>query len=76
MERGTQRTCWPLRFRHRLFLFCALLSFVTLLGVFYYLERKQESLYIAGIRHQSQLLFKQVVLTRKWIADHGGIFVE
>jgi signal transduction histidine kinase len=76
MERGTQRTYWPLRFRHRLFLFCALLSFVTLLGVFYYLERKQESLYVAGIRHQSQLLFKQVVLTRKWIADHGGIFVE
>jgi signal transduction histidine kinase len=76
VERRAERTYWPIRFRHRLFLFCALLSFVTLLGVFFYLERKQESLYIAGIRHQSQLLFKQIVLTRKWIADHGGIFVE
>ncbi len=25
---------------------------------------------------QAKALFKQIALTRKWIADHGGVFVE
>jgi len=28
------------------------------------------------VDQQAKALFRQVVLTRKWIADHGGVFVE
>ncbi len=39
-------------------------------------ERHQERLIFKQVESQARILFKQIVLTRRWIADHGGIFVE
>jgi signal transduction histidine kinase len=72
----SERGFWPLRFRHRLLVFCAVISVGTLLVVFFYLQRKQEAMHLQHMRHEARLLVDQIVLTRKWIADHGGIFVE
>lgn len=43
---------------------------------FYVLAQRQEKLMISQIENEARILFKQIVLTRRWIADHGGIFVE
>ncbi len=42
----------------------------------YYIDRNHEKLVIEQVGLQAKALFRQVVLTRKWIADHGGVFVE
>lgn len=42
----------------------------------YFIDRNHEELVIEQLDQQAKALFKQIVLTRKWIADHGGIFVE
>ena len=41
----------------------------------YFISKKHEGLIIQQVDLQAKVLFKQVILTRKWIADHGGIFV-
>lgn len=65
-----------LGFRQKLLLVCALVCIVTLSGVFFYLDKRLESFYLEAMHKQARVLFKQIVITRKWIADHGGIFVE
>jgi signal transduction histidine kinase len=62
--------------RWKLLLTCAVVSVITLSGVFFFLDRRQESLYLESMNNQARALFQQVVFTRKWIADHGGVFVE
>ena len=42
----------------------------------YYIDRTHEKLVIEQVDLQAKALFSQIVLTRKWIADHGGVFVE
>lgn len=50
---------------------------VTTLGVlFYILIQRQERLIHQQVENEAKVLFRQIVLTRQWIADHGGIFVE
>lgn len=62
--------------RQKLLLVCALVCLPTLTGVFLYLDHRQESFYMKSMVSQARGLFKQIVITRKWVADHGGIFVE
>lgn len=62
--------------RMKVLLVCALVCVATLSGAFFFLERRQEAFYLDSMRMQARSLFKQIVITRKWIADHGGIFVE
>lgn len=38
--------------------------------------KKDKKLVIEQLDIQAKTLFTQIVLTRRWIADHGGIFVE
>jgi signal transduction histidine kinase len=53
------------------------LTLIIALGIsFYALAQRQERLIIGQVENEARVLFKQIVLTRKWIADHGGIFVE
>jgi signal transduction histidine kinase len=40
------------------------------------LLKKHEQMATAQIEMQAKALFKQVVLTRRWVAEHGGVFVE
>lgn len=63
-------------YRGKLLMTCALVCVVTLSGVFLYLEKRQERLYLESMHNQARALFQQVVFTRKWIAEHGGVFVE
>ncbi len=54
-----------------------ILVLVISLGVlFYFIEIQQERLLLKQVESQARVLFKQILLTRRWIADHGGIFVE
>ena len=42
----------------------------------YSIDRNHERLVMEQVDLQAKVLFRQIVLTRKWIADHGGVFVE
>jgi len=42
----------------------------------YFINKNHKKLVIEQIDQQARALFRQIVLTRKWISDHGGVFVE
>ncbi|MBI5098730.1 MAG: DUF3365 domain-containing protein [Nitrospirae bacterium] len=42
----------------------------------YLILEKDKNLVIEQLDMQAKTLFTQIVLTRRWIADHGGIFIE
>ncbi len=42
----------------------------------YFISKKDENLIIEQLDIQAKALFTQIVLTRRWVADHGGVFVE
>ncbi|HSW62929.1 MAG TPA: ATP-binding protein [Dissulfurispiraceae bacterium] len=48
----------------------------ALLISFFVLAQQQERLIMGQIEREARVLFKQVVITRAWIADHGGVFIE
>ncbi len=43
---------------------------------FYRMSKFQDELVISQARQQAQILAQQVILTRKWVADHHGIYLE
>lgn len=52
-------------------------TLIIAMGVsLFFINRNHEKLVMKQVDMQAKALFKQIVLTRKWIADHGGIFVE
>jgi signal transduction histidine kinase len=48
------------------------LSYVLLL---YRTSQIQDELIIAQTKEQARMLFRQIRLTRQWVADHNGIFI-
>lgn len=40
------------------------------------ISRRHEELVMEQMKIQAKALFQQIVITRRWIADHGGVFVE
>ncbi|MBI5051035.1 MAG: DUF3365 domain-containing protein, partial [Nitrospirae bacterium] len=54
----------------------AVVLMITMGVSFYFISKRHETLVIQQLETQAKALFKQIVLTRRWIADHGGIFVE
>ena len=42
----------------------------------YFITEKDRDLIIEQLDIQAKTLFSQIVLTRRWISDHGGVFVE
>lgn len=42
----------------------------------YFITKNHEELIIKQVDLQAKTLFRQIIITRKWVADHGGIFVE
>jgi two-component system, NtrC family, sensor kinase len=48
------------------------LSYALLL---YKTSQIQDDIIIAQTREQAKMLFRQILLTRQWVADHNGIFV-
>lgn len=55
---------------------CCLTLLVTLSATFYVVNERQEQLIIRQAENEARAIFRQIVLMRRWIADHGGIFVE
>ena len=53
------------------------ITLIAALGIsFYFIAHRQERLIMGQVENEARAIFKQIVITRKWIADHGGIFVE
>ncbi|MEW5746679.1 MAG: ATP-binding protein [Nitrospirota bacterium] len=71
-------TILPLRLNlHLKFIIGCSLTLVIALGVsFYLIAQRQERLIMSQVENEARVLFKQIVLTRNWISDHGGIFIE
>lgn len=57
-------------------LFIMVVLVVVLGATFWTINAKHEQLVMAQINVQAKAVFKQVVITRKWVAEHGGVFVE
>ena len=51
---------------------------ITLCTAFHSLSKRQEMQILAQVKKQARILFEQIVITRKWVASHGGglIYVE
>ncbi len=54
----------------------AVVLMVTMGISLYFIDKNHEKLVIEQVNQQAKALFRQIVLTRKWIADHGGVFIE
>ncbi len=74
MVKGWRGICRSLR--GRVILSIGLILTLALGCLFYFIETHQEQLLLKQMHSQARVLFKQIVLTRRWIADHGGIYVE
>jgi signal transduction histidine kinase len=55
---------------------CILTLLVPLSATFYLINLGQERLIIRQAENEARAIFRQILLTRKWVADHGGVFVE
>lgn len=55
---------------------CSLTLLATLGATFYLFTERQETLIIRQAENEARAVFRQIVLMRRWIADHGGVFVE
>jgi signal transduction histidine kinase len=42
----------------------------------YFINKNHKKLVIEQLDQQARALFRQIVLTREWISDHGGVFIE
>lgn len=65
-----------LKVTKRFILFLNLLLFLLLLLPFSILFLYLENLIFQQVKKQAETIYQQIVLTRKWIAQHGGIYVE
>ncbi len=55
---------------------CSFTLLVALGATFYVINQRQEQLILQQAENEARAVFRQIVLMRKWIADHGGVFVE
>ncbi len=52
-------------------------TLITALGIsFSIIAHHQEKLIMGQVENEARAIFRHTVITRKWISDHGGIFVE
>jgi len=55
---------------------CSLTLLTALSSTFYIINQRQERLILQQVENEARAVFHQIVVMRKWIADHGGVFVE
>ncbi len=59
------------------FILCCSLILTIALGIsFYIIAKQQERLIMEQIEYEARALFRHIVITRKWVSDHQGVFVE
>lgn len=71
---GDKAMRFPLSVKYAFFITVVLV--VVLGSTFRVIYKKHEQLVMAQINMQAKALFKQVVITRRWVAEHGGVYVE
>ncbi|MBF0472914.1 MAG: DUF3365 domain-containing protein [Nitrospirae bacterium] len=49
---------------------------VSLSVVFYTISKRYEDLLFSQLQSQARILFQHIKLTRRWLADQGGIYVK
>ncbi|MEK6672740.1 MAG: ATP-binding protein [Nitrospirota bacterium] len=57
-------------------IFCGFLTTVTISLLTLFFVGNNERIIYNSVENEARALFKQLVITRRWIADHGGVFVE
>ena len=60
----------------KLIIGCSLTLIIALGISFSVIAHRQEKLIMGQVENKARAIFKQIIITRKWIADHGGVFVE
>ena len=61
----------------RKFFWCIVLIIIPILGIIFTLAGFQnEKQSNAQVVNQARLLSRQIILTRQWITDSGGVFVN
>lgn len=55
---------------------CSLILVIALSISFYIIAKQQEKLIMKQIENEARTIFRQIIITRQWIADHRGVFVE
>lgn len=55
---------------------CGLALVTTMAATFYFINLRQERLILRQAENEARAIFRQIIITRKWVADHGGILVE
>ncbi|MFO7577063.1 MAG: ATP-binding protein [Pelovirga sp.] len=61
---------------YKLVLGCSLILLGSLSITFYIINERQQQLIIRQAENEARAVFQQIVIMRRWIADHGGVFVE
>lgn len=57
-------------------LFTSLIVLVVMGTIMTVIAVRNEKLILAQAEMQAKALFQQIVITRRWVADHSGVFVE
>lgn len=65
-----------LRVTQRFILYLNLLILFLLLLPLIFLFNYLEKVFILQVKKQALTVYQQIIITRKWIAEHGGIYVE
>ncbi len=65
-----------LKVAQKFLIYLNLFFIVFLLLLFFLILQKFEKLVFENLNKQAESIFQQIIITRKWIADHGGIYVE
>ncbi len=60
----------------KLIIGCVLTLLVTMSVTFYLISLRQERLIVRQAENEARTIFRQIIITRKWVADHGGVYVE
>ncbi|MDI6865213.1 MULTISPECIES: DUF3365 domain-containing protein [Thermodesulfovibrio] len=66
----------PLNLTYKFTIFLAMVVGTVLLVSFYIVNIHQEKLLIKQIENEAKTIAQQIIVLRKWIADHGGILVK
>jgi len=65
---------WTLRMKFLIAI--GLVTCLSMGAIFYWNSHKQEEYILQQVEKQSRILFQQILMTRQWVAKHGGVFVE
>lgn len=65
-----------LKFARKFMIGSMIIISLVICGIFFAFNMRAEELTISVIHQQAKSLFNQVILLRRWVTGHGGVFVE